>query len=566
MTDLLNRTSDAAESPILDRVYTAIIVSLAAILIALALFRPKAGDVTVNAALNLKQESVGQAVPLSADSLEREIRRPEVVRKLLSGIDPNVLGESGDPVNSWWVDSVAQSISVDAELLQPSEEGMRLILTSKGESEPFQLALLGQVQEYLESTYHQPSGSENSQTETRSRENVAIAVEQLDSLQTELKAYSSERIEQAREKYRSELRAAVHRFVQSRRNAGNGFASGNSKKRKMPVITAVNPDWKEIEAELVRLREGESDNQIHSMNSHGQFDDAVDQIAKRIKSTRQTVVVDNGIIENPFFKKKQAEARQQRIETAIDEDLAELDDQAIDEIIDLAMQTGDQSSGIENPWPSSTPQPSNDARSQATLRVSSVLAKMPPFDELAVRREVEKEPQFRDLVAKFNAARDARDTALASLDQQAPSEKSVVSVVSNLESPKVVKYTRNFSRSFVLRMLAPCLLLGLLCGVLTTAPQPPETFISPEDAENWLDFPVVGKISTGDGPVIEAAAAPATPGYVKVLRRICEGIVCLSLVAVLFAVMSVSGFGREFLGNPLSGFTEAVDHITSWVS
>ena len=289
-------------------------------------------------------------------------------------------------------------------------------------------------------------------------------------------------------------------------------------------------------------------------------------IAKRIKSTRRTVVVDNGIIENPFFKKKQAAARQQRIETAIDEDLAELDDQAIDEIIDLAMRTGDQALGDEVPRPSSTPQPPNGARSQATLRVSSVLAKMPPFDELAVRREVEKEPPFRELIAKFNAARDARDAALDSLDQQAQAGQSVVSVVSNLESPKVVKVSRNFSRNFLLKMLTPCLLLGLLCGVLTTAPQPPDTFISPEDAENWLDFPVVGKISTGDGPMIESAAAPSTPGYIKVLRRICEGIVCLSLVAVLFAVMSISGFGREFLGNPLSGFTEAVDHITSWVS
>ena len=583
MTELLNQNPDVAESSLLHRIYTAVIVALAAILVALALFRPKATEVQVNASLNLKQEVAGEIEPVSVSALQTEVRKHKVVRKLLSGISPDILGKVGNIENSWWVDSVAQSLSITSTGPESATDGTQLVLSSKGENESFQLAVLGQLQEYFETKYHQPTGSGNPQTENRTRENVAITVQQLDEVQDELKTFTDAQIEQARENYRSEIRAVVHKFVRARRIPGESIASNGRRNRKMPVVAAVNPEWEAIEAELEKLRDNEADKNLWSVRPDSkQFHEAVDDIADRIKTTPQTVVVANGMIENPFVKRKRAK-QQRAAQQSAEEDgrITKLDELAIDDLIDIAMGNRDSNktnavagigaevdsvAGIGNPTATTTPQPESRKKSRAIIRASQALVKIAPFDELAARRAIEKEPKFRELVSRFTAARDARDTALESLSQQSPEKASVVSVVSNLKTPTVANRRSTFSRSFLTRLLAPGLMLGLLCGLMTTSPKPPETFISPEDAENWLDFPVVGTISTTDGPAIPSPNPPTSPGYVQMLRRIAEGIVCLSLVAILYAVVSINGFGKEFIGNPLGGFTNAVDHISSWVS
>ena len=553
-------STPASESTIADRIYTGIMVAIAAILLAIALFRPAAHTVTVTGSVDLRREQDGKRLPISAEQIESEIRQPVVINQLVAGLDPKIRDSIKQPTNDWWTDAVAQSLTVQAESSSAELASTQLKLTTRGVNEVLQLALIEQVQEYIQETYHAPETGPSDEAFERQRARVAAAVDRLDEIQDKLKNFTESRIEEAREEYHASLRAAVAKFMQSQPQSDSGakYASQEkaSKARPLPVVSVVNPEWREIEAELETLRELEADRNHPSIHPEArvEYADAVNRLADRIKSTSQTVNVKHGFIDNPFASRNKAEPANPKSDEGSE----------IDDFLKLAH--GDLDEEASNPTSAMTPAPEEQEPVKKSVRVSRVLAKMPPFDEVAARRQVEELDEFRELIGKFQAARSARDDALDALESQPQQDDRIISVVSNLTKPVVADRQSEFSSGFLLQMIVPGLLLGGLCSVLKKNAPPPDAFISPEDAEDWLDFPVVGQITTRDGPLIPTPPPPTVPGYIKTVRRISEGVVCLILLVIIYSVITVSGFGKELFNDPLHGYVEAIDNITSWMS
>jgi hypothetical protein len=109
--------------------------------------------------------------------------------------------------------------------------------------------------------------------------------------------------------------------------------------------------------------------------------------------------------------------------------------------------------------------------------------------------------------------------------------------------------------------LIPSILIGLVCAWFRNHPEPPETFVSPEDVEEWLDLPVVGAVTTGDGPRIPALEAPEPPPVIRIVRRVAEVTVCAAMLLIIVAVVTVSNFGQTLINDPFTAYAQAIANV-----
>ena len=499
-SDRANSKSESGRSSLPDQVYTSVIIALALFLVCLAIFRPDYGEITVNASSNYTRQNDPNVDAKSLEAeLTAELTSSESMQRALGGIREDLL----PPIKSqggWGplTERLAENIQLEVSPVEDDENLHQVEIISSGPNEAFQWQLVSGLQQRLEELHNKPVDLVSLQTKFReSKDEVASAVGILDFTQSRIDDFVAERLREERVVHEQQLTAVMEKMEREAAVPVPSSTPEPEKQASMPVVESVNPNWRYLMSQEEQAAYGSIDNEIMSLEA-------------ALSNTPKIVSGSPNSIENPFVEKAA-------------------------------------------PKPSPTPEPV--ARELA-------LSQLPRFDEDDVRDTIMQETDFKRLMTRLEEAKTAHNAALDKLKNAQNPESVVSESIAVVQTPTVTErkpgeVTANRSFSF----LIPSILIGLVCAWFRNHPEPPETFVSPEDVEEWLDLPVVGAVTTGDGPRIPALEAPEPPPVIRIVRRVAEVTVCAAMLLIIVAVVTVSNFGQTLINDPFTAYAQAIANV-----
>ncbi len=503
----------AENSAFQDQAYTFVIISLGLLLLGLAIFPPGLDHITHEAVLEYTREGTSSdAFPL-ADRVQQELTSPTAITHALESVRESLYPAAGQEVGSL-VDRLAGSMEVGADAsIRANTSTLHVRMT--GTQEGFQYQLLRALLEDFAAAHSETHDLEairrNFDTATA---RLAQALEQLDEAHQRQSDYVDRRLREECELHERNLSSYMQHARLGDEAASEKQASTTSTESSgLAKVEGVNPEWSRLHAELIELQ-----------------------------------------------------ARQQsRPEADNDEDAWQLEEaiRSLEQRLgEIAKFVPSPSNSMENPYASSVSAAAPD-HGDAKAAGDASVAEIPRFSDAAARARIMSEQSFIRLSEQIAAVTANRNEALAEM-QRCPDPAAVINESTSIaEGPRVVaRVRRPVTGGRFLSLLIPSALVGLLCSWFRHESDPPEAFISPEDVEEWLDLPVVGSLCTTDGPPIPAQAASTAPPLVRMVRRSAEVVVGIAALILIYSVAAVSGFGRFFVSDPFTAYTQAVDHLT----
>ena len=513
-----------------DRAYTFVVISLGLLLMGLAAFRPPVEQVTHATTFDYVRTGTPEAPESGgAVSIEAELRSPALLEKALGRIRPQIHPPHSSGSQLDLLRDLAKWIEVDVTPAADTQtKHVRLEITGRREGFQYQLAR-HLVDVFTESHTQMPgdlsevhsqdegAGHEPVIDSATLQEQLAAAVDAVDQAHDRLDDFVTQRLADEREAHQ-EAMATYLQGQQAPAEAAAESAQNESSPRTSTIVQAVNPQRRQIERELARLRARRGSHLNVSATSDSLTDgSALDEAIRALEAR---------LGETPEFVESQLEPQ-------------------------------------TNPYVSVDAVVRDAEATESEVDASPDSPEIPRFDEYAVRATMDADPTFQHLQAQVEEATAARIEALRAIREAPQRRRSLVQErVRVTQPPKVTARLRGaVTGNRLLGLLLPSSLLGLLCAWYREEPYLPETFLDDHDVEEWLELPVVGSVSTKDGPEIPEWEASELPSSVWWVRRGAEVTICLALVTVMVSIASVSGFGRTILSDPFTAYTQALDNV-----
>lgn len=506
---------EPARSSLPDQVYTFVIIALALFLLGLAIFRPHYGDITVRSTFGYSREN---APSLDFDAFETQIKDEISESKSLEramgsireDLIPDMKGQGWGPMTERLVDQ----IKVSLKPIDGAQDKCLVQITSNGPNEAFQWQLVNALQQRFEDLHNKPvdlSGVRAKYQEVK--DEVASTVGILDFTQKRIDGYIAERLTEERVIHEQRLATMIEKIQEdATRSAPQPSLTPPSPEAPLPIVESVNPNWRHLKDEIERLKKKQANLANLSLDeqaAYGSLGDEISSLESAFSNTPRVVSGSPTAIDNPFVKK-------------------------------------------DPPQPTMTPQPANRELD---------LSQLPRFDQDEVRERITRESDFQRLTAKLQESKSTHNAALDKL-KATVDPKRVISESVTITQPATVtsRMPGEVTARRACSLLIPSALIGLVCAWFRTSPEPPHTFVSPEDVQEWLDLPVVGAVSTGDGPRIPTLEPPEAPLVVRKARRVAEVTVCVAIALVVLAVITVNNFGQQLIHDPFTAYTQAIAH------
>ena len=523
---------DAGPSSIADRAYTFTIITLAAVLLGLAAFRPPVSTVTHEAQLSIRGFE-GKGAGEGADAPEHlvaAIKSPEAIEQALSRIRTNLHPAAPDGSHLKLIRALEDAVDVTCTS-QNESDATTLQVRLTGSSEAFQYQLTRHlIDRFVEEQTRPAEASPRDAPQAGAlQQRVAQAISAVDAAHERLESYVAFRVDAARREHD----AAVAEHLQALESLSEDAAapptattSAPLDGARLPVVQGVNPQYQALRKELDRLRQ------------------------QRRVSLRSNVGTQSA--------------------TALDAAIRALEEKLGDtsEYVDLFRGTQANPYASANDGPVEEDQPPANAKRPALTATDSHLQldSIPRFDELTYRDQLTAEAEYAQLASVLHQATQSRDRALSEL-KEASAERRPRALASHsveiLQPPKLTARARSAVGSTqLLGILLPSAFLGAICAWFRAPGEMPGAFVDPDDVEEWLELPLVGTIATRDGPEIPELPSSEPPAIIRWCRRGSELVVCLAILVVIMSILSVSGFGRTLLADPFSAYTQAIDNVS----
>ena len=510
-----NLENDRSSLP--DQVYTFVIIALALFLIGLAVFRPPAGDITVESVLNYTRQNAELDVDSFQAELRTELTSTEAVERALSGIREDLI----PPIKSsggWGPLTERLAERIDLEVF-PIEEDTNLKgvrIGSTGPNEAFQWQLVQSLQQQFEDSHNRPVDLAAVRSKHQeARDEVASAVGILDFTQKRIDDYVRERLSEEQVIHEQRLASAIEQLENAAKQplSQDVTAIQPDPQPKLPVVESVNANWRYLKDEIDRLRRQRdrlANASTETEPDFGSIDSEIKSLEAALATTPKVIAGAPSAIENPFVQK-------------------------------------------DPPKPTPSPQPEKRELD---------LSQLPRFDEDEVRDQISGETDFKRLLSRLEEAKTSHNKALDKLKSITSPDEVVSETVAVVQSPKVMgREPGEVTAQRAFTLLIPSVLVGLICAWFRSEPDPPPTFVSPSDVEEWLDIPVVGAVTTGDGPRIPEVEPPEPPGLIRAVRRVAEVTVCAAILLVIIGVVTISEFGSTLISDPFTAYTQAVANV-----
>ncbi len=512
----LNAQAEVAEenSAFPDQAYTFVIVSLGVLLLGLALFPPGLDHIIHEATVEYACVGGASAQTAVADRVGQELASPQAITQALAEMHESLPPVAGETEGSQ-ADRLSRSIEVTVES-SPQTNVSTIHVRAMGTQENFQHQLLCKL---LANSTAQHNVSHDlaaiGRAYTAASERVAETLELLDKAHQQRADYLARRLEEERAHHEEELASYLQRAASGDAEPdGSEIQQASLGTDSLALVEAINPEWSRMHAKLTELQ-----------------------------TRRQSLANDDD----------------DSVATELDSEIRELEQ----DLGRLAKFVSSQVASQDNPYASSTSQATADHEREAN--VTDIAAAIPRFDIEAAKKRIMAEQEFVSLSGQVSDATTSRNEALADLQHCQNPAGLVNETMLVVQEPRATeRVRRSLTSMHFLSLLVPGAIIGIVCAWFRCEAEPPDTFISPEDVEEWLGVPVVGSISTIDGPMISAQGVSTPTLPVRIVRHSAEAVVCIAMIAVLMSVASVNGFGRLFMSDPFSAYTQSVDHLTSF--
>ncbi|MEM7312255.1 MAG: hypothetical protein AAF497_03790, partial [Planctomycetota bacterium] len=389
-SDRNNDKSGTDRSSLPDQLYTTIIIALALFLIALAVFRPPSGDVTVESVLNYtRQNDPGMKVETFRENLRSELTSSKSMERALSGIRedliPNIKSEGGwGPLT----ERLAEKIQLSVYPIDGEENLNRIRISSSGPSEAFQWQLVQSLQQQFEDLHNKPVDLMSVRSKFReARDEVASALGILDFTQKRIDDYVEERLTEERVIHEQQLASVIEELERQAVQPDPNLNVQAEPEPELPVIESVNPTWRYLKDEIKRLKRKRNQlaNASQDEAAYGSIDNEIMSLEAALATTPKIVSGAPSTIDNPFVKK-------------------------------------------EAPKPSPTPQP---------IKKELDLSQLPRFDVDSVRERIRKETDYKRLMARLEEARTTHNKSLDNLKLAANPGEVVSESVAVVQTPTI---------------------------------------------------------------------------------------------------------------------------------
>ena len=520
-----NYTSDPSENrgvTLLDRIYTFVVISVALFFLAMAFWPSGDGKKCMVEGVwsLLRNEAEAPISPEEIENIRQAINSPEAIHNAIQTVSPSVT----DRNYSTWEQKVAESVVVAVE--QNAGNQVNIRVRAGGDNEEFVKKLITTLKDQFRGQYQPPTNAGEVQAEReRLKSDVVAALKALDDQQSVIEKFLTQQMQKAEQESRSQRTSAAPSLEAPTVTATAVPPITAPAAKQLASVEIANPAHTRIQEEIIEL---EAQAVLRGTPAGGpQAGSTINELRELLELTPPSIALKEGFVTNPYISE-------------------------------------DNSQTIRNPYAGSitpTPTPVAPANTE-DLRVAANTT----FDAYAVEQSIRNGAEFKEMNQALAAAKTRHNAALDAL-ANASQELAVPSIgVESQKPPTVIsRFRSGLDRKWLWSFLLPACLAGLVAAIFCGRERVPNTFYSVNDTSTSLGLPIVGSVTTKQGPEIEL------PGYaqrsvVRWIRHAAEIVLVIALLIIIYALATFDGFSDRLTADPFSGMLTAIDHIKSFLS
>lgn len=523
-----NSVINEPSTSLLDRFYTFSVVSGALTFLALA-FWPFATDTFVVESQWSYKTDPAAITAEEIDKIKYAIKSSDSVDSAIDVVAPSL-----EKPNSLWQRKVAESVSVDVEPDSGKGE-VKIRVRAGGNNEDFCRELLVALQDQFHGRYHRPVDHSAIANERKKLEdNVVTALKSVDQQQARIDAYLRDQMEQAKQAAEKAARQSASSKPSLEVPVATTTATPpivepptRPSLSDLPKIEAANPEYIAIQKEISKLETME----LAAGSAPSSNEETLARLRSLLNETPKSVRTSDDWITNPFSSDAISEA-------------------------------------TVNPFasdPNAAPVAKESSEETADDLPALELALNDSFDAYAVEQSIRSGTDFQRLRSELEQVKQKHFAALDALKSTSYETAGVAQEVVTVKPPRVVsRFRSGLQPNTLWKVLVPSVLIGLCCAAYSATKTRPPTLYSTDDVQSSLELPIVGKITTDQGPTIEYPQTKQRE-WARWSRHAAEITLVASLLCVIYALATYDGFSEMLGRDPFTGFMTAVDQVKGLV-
>ncbi len=190
----------------------------------------------------------------------------------------------------------------------------------------------------------------------------------------------------------------------------------------------------------------------------------------------------------------------------------------------------------------------------------------PAVDRYALEQSLRNSPDYQKMRNDLEMAQQRHHAALKAYADLPESTTVPSQKMDWAQAPTVVRRYRGRVRpGWLFSLLLPCCGVGLAAAAVCMRQCIPSTYYGVEDISDSLGLPIIGAVTTGQGPTIEPPSV-APRKSIRWVRRIAECVLALTVALIVFSLVTLDGFSDQLVQAPVGALMTAMDNFRALLS